>query len=119
MNANRWGNGTAIFTNSGAIARKYTMHIEAGQVGVNVPIPVPLPMFSFTGNKASFAGDLNFYGRLRYNYTRRDMRCICQVQGRGRLSGSVSNLLTRVPFFSLTFTAQARPAFSSSRSSRP
>jgi hypothetical protein len=31
-------------------------------VGINVPIPVPLPFFSFTGNKASFAGDLNFYG---------------------------------------------------------
>ena len=69
VNANRWGNGTAIFTNSGAVARKYTMHIEAGQVGVNVPIPVPLPMFSFTGNKASFAGDLNFYGRLRSKHS--------------------------------------------------
>jgi hypothetical protein len=34
------------------------------QVGINVPIPVPLPFFSFTGNKASFAGDLNFYGRV-------------------------------------------------------
>lgn len=63
VNANRWGNGTAIFTNSGAAARKYTMDTEAGQVGVNVPIPVPLPMFSFTGHKASFAGDLNFYGK--------------------------------------------------------
>eukprot|EP00055_Hartaetosiga_balthica_P002650 m.4720 g.4720 ORF g.4720 m.4720 type:complete len:519 (+) comp2281_c0_seq1:1566-3122(+) len=63
VNANRWGNGTAIFTNSGAAARKYTMETEAGQIGVNVPIPVPLPMFSFTGHKASFAGDLNFYGK--------------------------------------------------------
>jgi len=63
VNKNRWGNGTAIFTNSGAAARKFTFEIEAGQVGINVPIPVPLPMFSFTGNKASFAGDLNFYGK--------------------------------------------------------
>lgn len=63
MNKNRWGNGTAIFTRSGAAARKYTLHTEAGQVGINVPIPVPLPMFSFTGNKASFVGDLNFYGQ--------------------------------------------------------
>ena len=37
--------------------------IEAGQVGVNLPIPVPLPMFSFTGNKKSIMGDLNFYGK--------------------------------------------------------
>jgi malonate-semialdehyde dehydrogenase (acetylating)/methylmalonate-semialdehyde dehydrogenase len=76
VNANRWGNGTAIFTNSGAVARKYTMHIEAGQVGVNVPIPVPLPMFSFTGNKASFAGDLNFYGRLRSKHSWRAMHAL-------------------------------------------
>jgi malonate-semialdehyde dehydrogenase (acetylating) / methylmalonate-semialdehyde dehydrogenase len=36
------------------------------QVGINVPIPVPLPFFSFTGSKASFAGDLNFYGTPLY-----------------------------------------------------
>jgi malonate-semialdehyde dehydrogenase (acetylating)/methylmalonate-semialdehyde dehydrogenase len=63
INKNRWGNGTAIFTNSGAAARKFTFEIEAGQVGINVPIPVPLPFFSFTGNKGSYVGDLNFYGK--------------------------------------------------------
>jgi len=63
VNANQWGNGTAIFTTSGAVARKYTSNIESGQVGVNVPIPVPLPFFSFTGNKRSILGDLNFYGK--------------------------------------------------------
>eukprot|EP00049_Salpingoeca_infusionum_P010786 m.186080 g.186080 ORF g.186080 m.186080 type:complete len:522 (+) comp14747_c0_seq1:300-1865(+) len=62
-NANKWGNGTAIFTNNGAAARKFTFEIEATQVGINVPIPVPLPMFSFTGGKQSFLGDLNFYGK--------------------------------------------------------
>lgn len=63
INKNRWGNGTALFTNSGASARKFTFGVEAGQIGINVPIPVPLPMFSFTGNKGSFSGDLNFYGK--------------------------------------------------------
>lgn len=63
VNANQYGNGTAIFTRSGAAARKYVNMIDAGQVGVNLPIPVPLPMFSFTGNKASIRGDLNFYGK--------------------------------------------------------
>jgi len=63
VNKNPWGNGTAIFTTSGAVARKYTAHIESGQVGVNVPIPVPLPFFSFTGNKRSILADLNFYGK--------------------------------------------------------
>ncbi|XP_046582024.1 LOW QUALITY PROTEIN: probable methylmalonate-semialdehyde dehydrogenase [acylating], mitochondrial [Haliotis rubra] len=63
VNANPYGNGTAIFTNSGATARKYTMESDVGQVGINVPIPVPLPMFSFTGSRGSFRGDTNFYGK--------------------------------------------------------
>lgn len=63
INANRYGNGTALFTNSGSAARKFTFEVEAGQIGINVPIPVPLPMFSFTGNKGSILGDLNFYGK--------------------------------------------------------
>ena len=51
INENRYGNGTAIFTQSGATARKFEVEVEVGQVGVNVPIPVPLPMFSWSGNK--------------------------------------------------------------------
>ncbi|KAK9143455.1 hypothetical protein Syun_012855 [Stephania yunnanensis] len=58
----RYGNGASIFTTYGIAARKFQNDIEAGQVGINVLIPVPLPFFSFTGSKASFAGDLNFYG---------------------------------------------------------
>ncbi|KAK9136143.1 hypothetical protein Syun_015473 [Stephania yunnanensis] len=63
VNKNKYGNGASIFTTSGIAARKFQNDIEAGQVGINVPIPVPLPFFSFTGSKASFAGDLNFYGK--------------------------------------------------------
>ncbi|KAJ1646935.1 hypothetical protein LPJ64_001609 [Coemansia asiatica] len=63
VNANRYGNGASVFTRSGACARRFQTEVEAGQVGINVPIPVPLPMFSFTGNKGSFLGDTNFYGR--------------------------------------------------------
>jgi len=63
INANPYGNGTAIFTNNGATARKFTAEIDVGQVGVNVPIPVPLPMMSFTGSRASFLGDSHFYGK--------------------------------------------------------
>lgn len=46
INENEYGNGVAIFTNSGATAARFQRDIEAGQVGINVPIPVPLPMFS-------------------------------------------------------------------------
>ncbi|KAF2799089.1 Methylmalonate-semialdehyde dehydrogenase [Melanomma pulvis-pyrius CBS 109.77] len=65
INANEYGNGTAIFTRSGATAGRFQREIEAGQVGINVPIPVPLPMFSFTGNKKSVAGGgaNTFYGK--------------------------------------------------------
>jgi malonate-semialdehyde dehydrogenase (acetylating)/methylmalonate-semialdehyde dehydrogenase len=63
INANPYGNGSAIFTQSGMVARKFQFEVQAGMVGVNVPIPVPLPMFSFTGWKKSMRGDLNFYGK--------------------------------------------------------
>jgi len=64
INNNPYGNGTAIFTNSGAAARKYQHEIDVGQVGVNVPIPVPLPFFSFTGSRKSFLGSTHFYGKM-------------------------------------------------------
>ncbi|TDZ12767.1 Methylmalonate-semialdehyde dehydrogenase [Colletotrichum spinosum] len=70
INKNEYGNGTAIFTRSGATAESYRRNIEAGQIGINVPIPVPLPMFSFTGNKKSIAGGgaNTFYGRPGINF---------------------------------------------------
>ena len=49
VNANPYGNGTALFTQSGAAARRFQHDIDVGQVGINVPIPVPVPFFSFTG----------------------------------------------------------------------
>ena len=63
INANAYGNGTSIFTSSGAVARKYQHEIKVGQVGINVPVPVPLPMFSFTGWRKSFYGDQHAYGK--------------------------------------------------------
>ena len=63
INANPHGNGTAIFTQSGAAARKFQEDIDVGQVGINVPIPVPVPIFSFTGSRASKLGDLGPYGK--------------------------------------------------------
>merc|ERR1711894_421134 len=68
VNSNKYGNGTAVFTNSGAAARKFCMDTDVGQIGVNVPIPVPLPMFSFTGSRGSFLGDSNFYGKAGLNF---------------------------------------------------
>ena len=63
INANPYGNGTSLFTASGAAARKYQHEIQVGQVGINVPVPVPLPFFSFTGWRKSFYGDQHAYGK--------------------------------------------------------
>ncbi|WP_343293395.1 CoA-acylating methylmalonate-semialdehyde dehydrogenase [Vandammella animalimorsus] len=63
INANPNGNGTAIFTQSGAAAHKFQEDIDVGQVGINVPIPVPVPLFSFSGSRASKLGDLGPYGK--------------------------------------------------------
>ncbi|SFR67819.1 malonate-semialdehyde dehydrogenase (acetylating) / methylmalonate-semialdehyde dehydrogenase [Marinobacter daqiaonensis] len=63
VNANPNGNGTAIFTRSGAAAHRYQEKIDVGQVGINVPIPVPVPLFSFTGSRGSKLGDLGPYGK--------------------------------------------------------
>jgi malonate-semialdehyde dehydrogenase (acetylating)/methylmalonate-semialdehyde dehydrogenase len=63
INNNPYGNGTSMFTSSGAAARKYQHEIKVGQVGINVPVPVPLPMFSFTGWRKSFYGDQHAYGK--------------------------------------------------------
>lgn len=70
INNNEYGNGTAIFTRSGATAETFRRNVEAGQIGINVPIPVPLPMFSFTGNKKSIAGGgaSTFYGKPGINF---------------------------------------------------
>ncbi|KAK5203316.1 aldehyde dehydrogenase (NADP(+)) ald6 [Exophiala xenobiotica] len=70
INKNEYGNGVALFTQSGSQASYFQQNIEAGQVGINVPIPVPLPMFSFTGNKKSIAGGgVNyFYGHAELNF---------------------------------------------------
>jgi len=62
VNRNPYGNGTAIFTSSGAAARRYEDEIEVGMVGVNVAIPVPMAFFSFGGWKQSLFGDLHVYG---------------------------------------------------------
>ncbi|QQT70361.1 CoA-acylating methylmalonate-semialdehyde dehydrogenase [Brevibacterium casei] len=62
INANPYGNGTAIFTNDGGAARRFEREVEVGMVGVNVPIPVPVGWYSFGGWKNSLFGDTHAYG---------------------------------------------------------
>ncbi len=62
VNANPYGNGTAIFTSSGRAARDFQRHVQVGMIGVNVPIPVPMAFYSFGGWKDSLFGDTHVHG---------------------------------------------------------
>jgi len=62
VNASTYGNGTAIFTRDGGVARQFQFDVQVGMVGINVPIPVPVAYYSFGGWKASLFGDRHIYG---------------------------------------------------------
>ncbi|TLP80007.1 CoA-acylating methylmalonate-semialdehyde dehydrogenase [Nesterenkonia sphaerica] len=62
INANPYGNGTAIFTGSGNAARTFQRRVTVGMIGVNVPVPVPAAQHSFGGWKDSLFGDHHIYG---------------------------------------------------------
>ena len=71
INDHQYGNGTAIFTNDGRVARNFARDINVGMVGINVPIPVPVAFNSFGGWKRSLFGDVHMHGQegVRF-YTR-------------------------------------------------
>lgn len=62
VNEHEFGNGTAIFTRDGGIAREFAHHVQCGMVGINVPIPVPMAFHSFGGWKRSIFGPLHVHG---------------------------------------------------------
>ena len=62
INAHQYGNGVAVFTRDGNVAREFVRNIKVGMVGVNVPLPVPTAFNSFGGWKRSLFGDHHAYG---------------------------------------------------------
>jgi malonate-semialdehyde dehydrogenase (acetylating)/methylmalonate-semialdehyde dehydrogenase len=62
INANPYGNGTAIFTSHGGAARKFARGVKVGMIGVNVPVPVPMAYHSFGGWKNSLFGEHHVHG---------------------------------------------------------
>jgi malonate-semialdehyde dehydrogenase (acetylating)/methylmalonate-semialdehyde dehydrogenase len=62
VNENPYGNGVALFTRDGGVARRFQHEVQAGMVGINVPIPVPVAYYSFGGWKASLFGSSHVYG---------------------------------------------------------
>ena len=69
INANPYGNGTAIFTRDGHAARRFRREVQVGMVGINVAIPVPMAYYSFGGWKQSLFGDAHIHGMegIRFN----------------------------------------------------
>ena len=68
INDNPYGNGTAIFTRDGGVARQFQFDVQVGMVGINVSIPVPVSYYSFGGWKASLFGDQHMYGPEGVNF---------------------------------------------------
>ena len=62
INANKYANGTAIFTGSGQAARIFKRQVQVGMIGINIPIPVPMAFYSFGGWKDSLFGDHHMHG---------------------------------------------------------
>ncbi|GAB3627532.1 Putative 3-oxopropanoate dehydrogenase [Pandoraea terrae] len=89
INRNPYANGTAVFTTSGASARRFEDEIEVGMVGINVPIPVPVSYFSFGGWRNSLFGDQHIYGpeSVRF-YTR--SKVVTRRWSEGRAAGAPS-----------------------------
>ncbi len=87
VNSSRYGNGTSIFTESGAAVRRYRHDVEAGMVGVNIGVAAPVAFFPFSGWKDSFLGDLHAHGPDAVDfYTRKKTvtsRWFSSAQGSG------------------------------------
>jgi malonate-semialdehyde dehydrogenase (acetylating)/methylmalonate-semialdehyde dehydrogenase len=68
INDNPYGNGTAIFTNDGGAARRFSNEVTVGMIGINVPVPVPMAYYSFGGWKNSLFGDSHAHGMEGVNF---------------------------------------------------
>ena len=94
INANPNGNGTALFTRSGAAARHFQEEIDVGQVGINVPIPVPVPLFSFSGSRGSKLGDLGPYGKQVVQFYTQTKTVTQRWFDEDEVGGSVNTTIT-------------------------
>ncbi|HEY2772376.1 MAG TPA: CoA-acylating methylmalonate-semialdehyde dehydrogenase [Solirubrobacteraceae bacterium] len=88
INASRFGNGTSIFTESGAAVRRFRHEIEAGMVGVNIGVAAPVAFFPFSGWKDSFLGDLHAHGTDAVEFFTRKKTVTSRFFSSGQGSGS-------------------------------
>jgi malonate-semialdehyde dehydrogenase (acetylating) / methylmalonate-semialdehyde dehydrogenase len=88
INSSRFGNGTSIFTESGAAVRRFRHEIEAGMVGVNIGVAAPVAFFPFSGWKDSFLGDLHAHGTDAVEFFTRKKTVTSRFFSTGQGSGS-------------------------------
>ena len=88
VNSSRFGNGTSIFTESGASVRRYRHEIQAGMVGVNIGVAAPVAFFPFSGWKDSFLGDLHAHGSDGVEFFTRKKTITSRYFSSGQGSGS-------------------------------
>jgi malonate-semialdehyde dehydrogenase (acetylating)/methylmalonate-semialdehyde dehydrogenase len=88
VNSSRFGNGTSIFTESGASVRRYRHEVQAGMVGVNIGVAAPVAFFPFSGWKDSFLGDLHAHGPDAVEFFTRKKTITSRWFSSGQGSGS-------------------------------
>ncbi len=88
VNSSRFGNGTSIFTESGASVRRYRHEVEAGMIGVNIGVAAPVAFFPFSGWKDSFLGDLHAHGADGVEFFTRKKTITSRYFSSGQGSGS-------------------------------
>ncbi|HEY2317406.1 MAG TPA: CoA-acylating methylmalonate-semialdehyde dehydrogenase [Solirubrobacteraceae bacterium] len=88
VNSSRFGNGTSIFTESGASVRRYRHEVEAGMIGVNIGVAAPVAFFPFSGWKDSFLGDLHAHGTDGVEFFTRKKTVTTRYFSSGQGSGS-------------------------------
>ena len=88
VNGSRFGNGTSIFTESGASVRRYRHEVEAGMIGVNIGVAAPVAFFPFSGWKDSFLGDIHAHGTDGIDFYTRKKTVTSRYFSSGQGSGS-------------------------------
>ncbi len=88
VNRSRFGNGTSIFTESGAAVRRYRYEVQAGMVGVNIGVAAPVAFFPFSGWKDSFLGDLHAHGPDAVEFFTRKKTVTSRFFSSGQVSGA-------------------------------
>ncbi len=88
VNSSRFGNGTSIFTESGASVRRYRHEVQAGMIGVNIGVAAPVAFFPFSGWKDSFLGDVHAHGTDGIDFYTRKKTVTSRYFSSGQGSGS-------------------------------